>query len=119
VDLRGAWARCQRDRHLVYGQVSATRVMPTCATMGQAVGTAAAIAHSHGTTTRGVYQHHLRELQCALHDGSDRRLRDENYWCELPLGGWIEPHFPAPTTLGRLRLIGDSQLHRSKRMPCS
>ena len=132
--------------------MSATRVMATCATMGQAVGTAAAIAHARGTTARGVYQHHLLELQralleddqylpgrqrplptgsttatlavshgdgSALHDGIDRRLGDDTHWFELPLGGWLEQRFPAPTTLGRLRLIGDSQLHRSKRMPCS
>ncbi len=132
--------------------MSSTRVMATCATMGQAVGTAAAIATAHGTTPRGVYERHLRELQntlleddqylpgrlrplptasigatltashgdpAPLHDGLDRRIGDEGHWFHLPVGGWIEHRFAAPTTLGRLRLIGDSQLHRQKRMPCS
>ena len=48
--------------------MSSTRVMATCATMGQAVGTAAALAVRHRTTPRGVYQAHLAELQCLLLD---------------------------------------------------
>lgn len=43
--------------------MSATRVMATCGTMGQAVGTAAAIAVKKDTTPRGVYENHIRELQ--------------------------------------------------------
>ena len=46
--------------------LSATRVMATCALMGQAIGTAAAIALKHGTTPRGVYEKHIRELQAQL-----------------------------------------------------
>jgi hypothetical protein len=55
--------RCHSATHVALG---GTRVMrPMCAT-GQAAGTAAAIAHQHGTTPRGVYQSHLAELQQTL-----------------------------------------------------
>jgi len=47
---------------------SATRVMATCGLLGQAVGTAAAIAVQNGLTPRGVYENKLPELQKALMD---------------------------------------------------
>jgi hypothetical protein len=46
--------------------MSSTRVMATTSLMGQAVGTAAAIATKHNTGPRGVYEHHLKELQQTL-----------------------------------------------------
>ncbi|MBC2602607.1 FAD-dependent oxidoreductase [Puniceicoccus vermicola] len=45
-----------------------TRVMATCAVMGQAVGTAAALASREKCTPREVGQEHLRELQTILQD---------------------------------------------------
>jgi hypothetical protein len=48
--------------------MSATRVMGTTSLMGQAVGTAAAIAAREGLTPRGVYEKRLAELQQALMD---------------------------------------------------
>jgi FAD dependent oxidoreductase len=48
--------------------LSSTRVMATCALMGQAVGTAAAIAVQHGCSPREVYLQHIRQLQTALMD---------------------------------------------------
>ena len=48
--------------------LASTRVMATCAAMGQAVGTAAAIAVKYGLTPRGVYQQKIRELQETLMD---------------------------------------------------
>ena len=42
--------------------------MATCGLVGQAAGTAAAIAVRHGTTPRGVYESHLAELQQTLMD---------------------------------------------------
>jgi len=62
--------------------MAATRVMHPCAAMGQAVGTAAAIAVKHQTSPRGVYQHHIAELQDTLiKDGcrlmnKDRTMRE-------------------------------------------
>lgn len=55
-----------RNHSASHCAMSATRVMGTTATMGQAVGTAAAIAARNGLTPRGVYEHCLGELQQAL-----------------------------------------------------
>jgi len=49
--------------HIAFGS---TRVMATCATLGQAAGTAAALCVTHGVTPHEVYQRHLRELQQTL-----------------------------------------------------
>ncbi|MDF2960448.1 MAG: pyridine nucleotide-disulfide oxidoreductase [Paenibacillus sp.] len=49
--------------HVAFGT---TRVMATCAVIGEAAGTGAALAVQHGTTPRGVYQQHLAELQQTL-----------------------------------------------------
>ncbi|TVQ19170.1 MAG: FAD-dependent oxidoreductase [Spirochaetaceae bacterium] len=46
--------------------LSSSRVMRTCAVIGQAAGTAAAIAIRRGTTPRGVYADHIDELQQRL-----------------------------------------------------
>ena len=55
--------RCHSATHVALG---GTRVMrPMCAT-GQAAGTAAAIARSHGADPRGVYQNHITQLQQTL-----------------------------------------------------
>lgn len=57
--------RCHSASHAA---LSATRVMGTTSLMGQAVGTAAALAKAFGLTPRGVYQQQLRALQQALMD---------------------------------------------------
>lgn len=57
--------RCHSATH---SAMSATRVMGTTSLMGQAVGTAAALAARHGLTPRGVYERKLPELQQALMD---------------------------------------------------
>ena len=48
--------------------LSSTRVMATCAIIGQAVGTAAAIALRESITPREVYKNHILELQKTLMD---------------------------------------------------
>jgi len=48
--------------------MSATRVMATCAIMGQAVGIAAAFATQHSLTPRGVYREKIATLQEHLMD---------------------------------------------------
>ncbi len=55
--------RCHSASHAA---MSATRVMATTSLMGQAVGTAAAIASRDGLTPRGVHAQRLGELQQAL-----------------------------------------------------
>jgi hypothetical protein len=48
--------------------LSSTRVMATCSLLGQALGTAAALAVKHNTSPRGVYKDHIAELQQTLMD---------------------------------------------------
>jgi len=57
--------RCHSATH---SAMSATRVMGTTSLMGQAVGTAAAIAARDGLTPRGVHAQRLSELQQTLMD---------------------------------------------------
>ncbi|MBQ6117675.1 MAG: FAD-dependent oxidoreductase, partial [Clostridia bacterium] len=55
-----------RNISVTHAAMSSTRVMATCALLGQAVGTAAAIAAREGLSPRGVYEHRLEELQQTL-----------------------------------------------------
>ncbi len=57
-----------RNISVTHAALSSTRVMATCATVGQAVGVAAAIAVANGLTPRGVYKSHIQELQNTLMD---------------------------------------------------
>ena len=68
-----------RDASCTHAAMSSTRVMGTCAVMGQAVGTAASIATEEGILPRDVKQH-METLQQAL-------LRDD---CYLP---WVTQEF--------------------------
>jgi hypothetical protein len=77
-----------RNASCTHMAMSSTRVMGTCAAMGQAAGTAAALAASLGVDPRGVTDH-MGELQ-------QRLLRDDAY---LP---WVEQEFSALTTEAKL-----------------
>lgn len=55
-----------RNISTTHAAMSSTRVMATCALLGQAVGTAAAIAQTYGESPRGVYEHHIDELKNTL-----------------------------------------------------
>ncbi len=57
--------------------LSNTRVMLTCAVIGQAAGTAAALCVQHEATPRGVYREHLQQLQQQL-------LKDGAHIIRLP-----------------------------------
>lgn len=57
-----------RNISVTHTAMSSTRVMATCATLGQAVGTAAAIAALYGLTPHGVYEQRIAELQQTLMD---------------------------------------------------
>lgn len=57
-----------RNISVTHAALSSTRVMATCALVGQAAGTAAAIATREGTNPRGVYQKHIAELKQTLMD---------------------------------------------------
>ncbi|MBE6559695.1 MAG: FAD-dependent oxidoreductase [Ruminococcaceae bacterium] len=55
-----------RNISMTHVAMSSSRVMATCSVIGQAVGTAAAIARKYETSPRGVYESHLDELQQTL-----------------------------------------------------
>jgi hypothetical protein len=55
-----------RNISATHAAMSATRVMATCATIGQAVGTAAAIAVRNGLAPRGVSEHKSSQLKHLL-----------------------------------------------------
>jgi len=55
-----------RNISATHAAMSSTRVMATCSILGQAVGTAAALAAKYGLTPRGVYRQKLSELQQQL-----------------------------------------------------
>jgi hypothetical protein len=57
-----------RNISVTHAAMSATRVMATCAVLGQAAGTAAAIAVREGVTPRDIYTDHIAELQQTLMD---------------------------------------------------
>jgi hypothetical protein len=57
-----------RNISATHAALSSTRVMATCALLGQATGTAAALCTKYKTSPRGVYQDHVAELQQTLMD---------------------------------------------------
>ena len=63
-----------RNISVTHTAMSSTRVMATCALLGQAVGTAAALATRYGISPREVGERHISELQNLL-------MRDD---CFLP-----------------------------------
>ncbi len=126
--------------------LSATRVMGTCAVLGQAVGTAAAIAVREGLAPRGVYEHALPELQstlmeqdqfipgktrripeiCAragvshevLRSGIERRQggNDSGIW--LGKGETCGYEFAEPARISSFRIISDSDFSDKKQQRC-
>ena len=55
-----------RNISMTHAAMSSARVMATCATLGEAAGTAANIARECGTSPRGVYREHIELLQQRL-----------------------------------------------------
>ena len=60
--------------------LSSSRIIGTCATMGQATGTAAALCLKHNVTPRTLCQSHIGELQ-------EQLLRDDAYIPQHPASG--------------------------------
>jgi len=73
--------RCHSATHIAFG---GTRVMRPCCAMGQAVGTAAAIATKQGATPRDVYEEHIKELQDALVKDGCRLMNKDGGMRERP-----------------------------------
>ena len=97
-----------RNISATHTAMSSCRVMRTCAILGQAVGTAAALAAKHGLSPRGVCEHKLAELQNQLMD-------DDCYlpWKQRPVGKLAREAIlsassgsPAPVINGVDRSIG-------------
>ncbi|WP_282122097.1 FAD-dependent oxidoreductase [Algibacter mikhailovii] len=57
--------------------LSSSRIISTCALMGQAVGTASALCRKHGVSPRDLGKHHINELQ-------EQLLRDDSYLPNRP-----------------------------------
>ncbi len=55
-----------RNISVTHAALSATRVMATCALLGQAVGTAASLCHENNLSPRGIYETKIHELQTRL-----------------------------------------------------
>jgi hypothetical protein len=126
--------------------MSSTRVMATTAVMGQAVGTAAAIAVRENISPRGVYQKYLQELQTtlmeqdqflpgvtrqipelslkasisheALRNGVERTLGETDNGIWLKPGESCEYRFGTTQKVLGARLVFDSDFSDSKRMRC-
>ncbi|MCC5831164.1 MAG: FAD-dependent oxidoreductase [Phycisphaeraceae bacterium] len=57
-----------RNISVTHAALSSTRVMATCAVIGQAAGTAAAMCSARGCTPRSLWRDHIRQLQQLLMD---------------------------------------------------
>lgn len=83
--------------------LSSTRVMSTCALMGQAIGTAAALAMRFGLTPNRLYKNKMRELQSEL-------LYDD---CFLP----IKKRYVSETCLKTELINGDDRIRNGEDRP--
>jgi FAD-dependent oxidoreductase family protein len=127
--------------------MSSTRVMATCAIMGQAVGTAAAVGIKNELSSRGVYNEKITEVQNILMDhdcylpwktrtttnatlkassgdasaissGIDRNIGDEDNGWWGNEEDYLEYKFDTEQNLSELRLTLDSDFSDLKKMPC-
>ncbi|MFD0959966.1 FAD-dependent oxidoreductase [Paenibacillus chungangensis] len=82
--------------HVAFGT---TRVMATCAVIGEAAGTGAALAVEKGVSPRELYTHHMKELQQLLmrQDASIIGLKNED-----PLDQALKASISASSTLTRI-----------------
>jgi len=141
-----------RNISVTHAALSSTRVMATCAVIGQAAGTAAALCIQERCAPRDLSTgDKLRKLQIALMDddawlpglprpvaalaqsatlvsesdtsslldGTDRELEDGLHAWEAPVSTPIEFRWEAPVNIGGARIVFDSNLMHTKRMPCS
>ncbi len=131
-----------RNISVTHAALSSSRVMATCAILGQALGTAVAMAVQSGVHVADVdipaLQQALMDDDCYLpwhtrkqsaltksawcssevvRNGMDRG--EENLWIGHE-GDAIEYRFDRPTHIEKVRLIFDSNLNRNyQNMPCS
>ncbi len=132
-----------RNISVTHSALSSTRVMATCATLGQAAGTAAALALKYAVTPREVGQKHIAELQntlmkndmflpgmrykvsavCAaanltcegLRSGMNRAFDNTDESWHAVCGDSAEYRWENPVWLNRTRLVFDSDLDRPEK----
>lgn len=136
-----------RNISVTHAALSSCRVMGTCAVIGQAAGTAAALCIAKKLRPASLFPDHVAELQRALmdddatlpghvraadalaraaagpdpvlSDGTERSYRRTDHLWRGAAGTELEWSWDAPTRVGGLRLVFDSSLNADKRMPCS
>ncbi|MBQ3762821.1 MAG: FAD-dependent oxidoreductase [Clostridia bacterium] len=131
-----------RNISVTHWALSSCRVMGTCALLGQAAGTAAAIAARENCTPREVYASYLRELKqtlmdddCylpynrravpeltlnaaitrgaeALRNGLDRPVGEDDNGYRCKPGEIIEYRFSEPKEVRFARVVWDSEFNR-------
>ena len=131
-----------RNISATHAAMSSTRVMGTCAILGQAVGAAAALALQVETSPRGVYETQMDQLQQTLlwddcflpgiprkdsplalrarldpayeplRRGRDRDRAGEEAGVSLEKGARVEYHLEKPAFVREARVIFDSFLDR-------
>ena len=132
-----------RNISVTHSALSSTRVMATCATLGQAAGTAASLAVKYNITPREVGQKHIEELQnilmkndmflpgkcykvadvCAeaelscegLRSGMNRAFDGVDKSWKASCGSSAEYRWKTPVKLGNTRLVFDSDLDRPEK----
>lgn len=131
-----------RNISVTHAALSSTRVMATCAILGQAAGTAAAMCVQKRITPAQVFPNHIAELQTRLMladcwlPGRSRELGDlaRSATCDAPavlsgndrgqghaadVGKPVTFTWNAKQKITALRAVFDSNLGNDKRMPCS
>ncbi len=100
-----------RNISATHAAMSSTRVMATCALLGQAVGTSAAIAVRENELPRGVLQNHISELQQMLMDDDCYLPGLSRETGELSLNSTLSASEgnPEPLRNGINRPVGDNE----------
>lgn len=131
-----------RNISVTHAAMSSSRVMATCALLGQAMGTAAATAIKHGISPRRVYTEKIHEVQQTLMDddcflpGLERDISHITAVAGLPekyaplrnghdrpcgkcdnsiyvkIGEAVEYSFENPCRVSKIRIVFDSDLNR-------
>ncbi len=89
-----------RNASVSHMALSSSRIIATCALMGQAVGTASAFCLKYGATPRQVGQKYINELQ-------EQLLRDDSYLPNRPANDQLDKARAVSVIFGSSTLSGD------------
>ncbi len=135
-----------RNISVTHAALSSTRVMATCALLGQAAGTAAAVSIERGVSPAQIYPAHIPDLQARLQRddvwlpgrtrainelsrgsscpqasqillGHDRSIGESSNAWIASVGTTLDLHLAGPREVAGVRLVLDSNLANEKRMP--